>query len=76
MDQGEQCRLAIMARLVTGELSERFDVAIAVDGAWSRRLLQTHLLRHRKSSLHGDNAESGLRQQMRLLLEVVCDIGD
>ena len=35
-----------------------------------RWLLQAHVLRHRKPSLHGNHTQPGLRQQVRLLLEV------
>lgn len=38
--------------------------------AWSRWLLQTFLLWHRESSLHGDHAQSRLRKQVCVLLEV------
>ena len=38
--------------------------------AWSWWLLQTFLLWHRESSLHGDHAQSRLRKQVCVLLEV------
>ena len=41
---------------------------VHVEGAW--RLLQTHLLWYRESPVHGDHAQSRLRQQVRVLLEV------